>query len=849
MARCKLRSTAASSRVPVPISALVLFLNACVSSTPSQVDSSTERRAPFTGNSLSPLENELSERLIQRLPDALSAVDDFEKSELGQRITTTLGRGFSDANKQTLVSLRALLLSQREIREQRPAQARELGKAVLAMPNLSTEVYVSALRKVALADVMSLSGEQNNTTVEPTARDPRTEFNSFQNLQCSVACKATGWEVLSREEPNLFSANGYRTRLLSESHFRRAGLSMPSWLRNIWSQSLPRKKEIVVEDGQTEVDTALSRVLKLRNLVDNRQWDIASTLAKKVLSQKKTKAGIVARGKANCPADQIYAQYVSAQVSRIQQDRKTFAQWQSQLMSSLEQTSCQPEHFGLDKEQFDSFRLDARLWLARLQWEQNENPQAFHSARLALNEATALQSWDHYVDAAKILIGRVGFEMLNPTENIAFLNALEKQSHTLELDEFPDWLGTRKGLMHFLEGDFSNSQKEFEKVIASTSDNFTRAMAFYWMGRTTKAKNDSVVSENSFLSSGRTDPLSIYDIFSGQILSRESGRASTDAKRAFISSWREVHDSWMLIPRDRSLRILNTAIPRSSTNLKSDAAKEIALSQQQFDLSLESALLILATLRSTEPNLSHDEFLAKIRKSEELLVQLLRSETSNLRSSFARLNTLYTEVLPRAHQIAWLSHALGDYPNSILFVGRLRDSIGWDTDYLPFLYFIFYPRPYLNEFQAAANRCAVDIDVLYSVARQESLFQASVKSPVGAVGLMQLMPTTANRILKQLPEFQNGQKFDLTDPATNTLAGACYLRDLLGRYQNNLAHAVAAYNAGEAAVDKWLARRQKIEDVPFFIEFIPFAETKTYVQRVLRNYYNIKWIYQDPGAK
>ena len=139
--------------------------------------------------------------------------------------------------------------------------------------------------------------------------------------------------------------------------------------------------------------------------------------------------------------------------------------------------------------------------------------------------------------------------------------------------------------------------------------------------------------------------------------------------------------------------------------------------------------------------------------------------------------------------------------------------------------------------------------VLYSFARQESLFQASVKSPVGAVGLMQLMPSTAQRILKQMPEFQNGEKIDLTDPATNTLAGACYLRDLLMRYQSNLAHAVAAYNAGEAAVDKWIARRQKIADVPFFIEFIPFAETKTYVQRVLRNYYNIKWIYRDPELR
>jgi hypothetical protein len=846
MAGCTFSTAAARTQVPAPLFALALVLASCVSSTSGDSD---KDGTPAASRSQSSPETKLSEQLIQRLPDSLTTTEDFEKSDHGRRISALLGRELSDTHKQTLVSLRALLLSQREIREQRPTQARELGKVVLSTPNLSTEMYVSALRKIALADVLTLNLEEPSPGAEPAARDPRGEFNSFQNLQCSVACKSSGWEVLAREEPNLLGVNGYRTRLLAEAHFRREGLNVPTWLRGIWNQSLPRKKEIIVEDSQSSKETSLDKVLKLRALVDNRQWDIAAPLARKVLGQKPPKPTANTKNKAACPADYIFAQYVSAQVFRIQQDRKTFAQWQAQLMSSLEQHSCRPEHFGFDKEQFDSFKLDARLWLARLQWEQNENPQAFHSARLALNEATVLQSWEHYVDAAKILIGRVGFEMLNPSENLAFLNALEKQSHSHELDEFPDWLGTRKGLMHFLEGDFSNSQKEFEKVISSTTDNFTRAMAFYWMGRTSKARNDVAVSENSFLSSGRTDPLSIYDIFSGQILARESGRASTDAKRAFVNSWRDVHDAWMLIPKDKPLRILTSVTPRTGENPKSDVAKELALSQQQFDLSLESALLILATLRAAEPDLSQDDFLAKLRKSDELLPHLLRAETTSLRNSFTRLNTLYTEVLPRAHQIAWLSHALGDYPNSILFVGRLRDSIGWDTDYLPFLYFIFYPRPFINEFQAAANRCSVDIDVLYSVARQESLFQASVKSPVGAVGLMQLMPTTAQRILKQMPEFQNGQKIDLTDPATNTLAGACYLRDLLVRYQNNLAHAIAAYNAGEAAVDKWIARRQKIADVPFFIEFIPFAETKTYVQRVLRNYYNIKWIYQDPALR
>lgn len=792
----------------------------------------------------------LSEQLIKLLPESLQAVDQFENSTLGQRLKTLMGRDLSTENKQTLISLRALLVAQREIREQRPAQARELARVILSTDKLSTEIYISALRKLTLADVIELSQSVPDETQTGLPRNPRSEFNSFQNLQCAVACQTLGWAVLAREESTLLNVQGYRSKLLSDAHFRRENLKIPSWLRNIFSQSTTAsKKEIIFDSPQRKNDTELEQVLALRTLVDTRQWSAATLLAKKIIASKKLLFTSYVKQKSACPADVIYAQYVNAQNARIQQDRKAFASYQTLLMDVIDKSSCSPKDFGFDVEQFDSFRLDARLWLARLQWEQGENAKAFHTARMALNEATSLQSWEHFADAAKILVGRIGFEILSPTENVTILSFLENQPHANELEDFPSWIHSRMGLLHFLEGDFNNSKKSFAKAIDSATDNLTRSMAFYWMGRTTLANNEFPESENAFLSSGLTDPLSIYDIFSGQLLARESGRASTQAKRAFLNHWHESYDSWMQFSFEKPLKIFSTAAQSEIGVLKPHSPNELTLSREQFDISLENALLIFSLLKAMVPEMEREAFLRKLRASDDLLPHILRAEVAGLRQAFTRLNTLHSEVLPRAHQIAWLTHMLGDYANAILFVGRLRDSLGWDSDYLPFLYFIFYPRPFLDEFNNAAARCSVDVDVLYSIARQESLFQSSVKSPVGAVGLMQLLPTTAQRILKQLPEFQNGQRIDLTDPYTNTLAGACYLRDLLTRYNNNLAHAVAAYNAGENIVDKWISRRQKINDVPYFIEFIPFAETKTYVQRVMRNYYNIKWIYQEPPKK
>ena len=104
---------------------------------------------------------------------------------------------------------------------------------------------------------------------------------------------------------------------------------------------------------------------------------------------------------------------------------------------------------------------------------------------------------------------------------------------------------------------------------------------------------------------------------------------------------------------------------------------------------------------------------------------------------------------------------------------------------------------------------------MHSVAKAESGYQPNAVSPKGAIGLMQLMPGTAAEL-----------NVDPHDPAQNAEAGAKYLRDLLLKYEHDphqVSKAVAAYNAGPGAVDKY-------KGVP------PYRETVDYVNRVLREY-------------
>lgn len=119
---------------------------------------------------------------------------------------------------------------------------------------------------------------------------------------------------------------------------------------------------------------------------------------------------------------------------------------------------------------------------------------------------------------------------------------------------------------------------------------------------------------------------------------------------------------------------------------------------------------------------------------------------------------------------------------------------------------------------AAAILTSVEPALLRAVIVVESAFDADAVSSKGARGLMQLMPATAKAY----------GAVDVTDPAQNVQAGARYLRDLINRYENDLELVLAAYNAGESAVERHGRR------IP------PFAETVRYVPRVLRVYNSLR---------
>lgn len=144
---------------------------------------------------------------------------------------------------------------------------------------------------------------------------------------------------------------------------------------------------------------------------------------------------------------------------------------------------------------------------------------------------------------------------------------------------------------------------------------------------------------------------------------------------------------------------------------------------------------------------------------------------------------------------------------------------------------IKYPLPERQLLSTHCREQSMDEAWVYGLMHQESHFMNDAKSYTGATGLMQLMPTTARWVAKKIP-IKGFKLKQLSDPRINIRMGVWFLRHLQ-EVAGNAVLATAGYNGGPGRVARWLASSPN--DVPIFIETIPFDETRGYVQKVMYN--------------
>ncbi|WGL61497.1 hypothetical protein QEJ31_07825 [Pigmentibacter sp. JX0631] len=376
----------------------------------------------------------------------------------------------------------------------------------------------------------------------------------------------------------------------------------------------------------------------------------------------------------------------------------------------------------------------------------------------------------------------LGFKQIN-FQNVSFQTSPNLiLGNELQID-----LDEKIALSYFLHGEFTKSIELFTKLLAKTSDISFRSFCYYWIGRSYSALSNFAEAKKYYYLSGNENPLGLYDALSGQMLNNISGRASTIESSPFLHNWEFEKNKWI----------------KYQFNEKDNS---------EIIIGLKYAILSLTKLK-LDYNVNDIETMQKVFKNEKSLEKLILNDeiswlTKTWENKFS-LNSSNENKKIISNNITWLNYVVGNYLQAILLISKIKDTLDPLSEQNNFLYFLFYPQFYKEQMLKANNSCHVDPDLMYAIFRQEGFFQSEVISDDVAI-----------------------QK-------------VCNLKYIMDRYKNNIVNTLSAYRAGTELTDIWLNENVKINDDPIFMEYIPDSKIKEFVQGVMKNYYNFKWIYYN----
>ncbi len=339
------------------------------------------------------------------------------------------------------------------------------------------------------------------------------------------------------------------------------------------------------------------------------------------------------------------------------------------------------------------------------------------------------------------------------------------------------------------EGNLDEARRLFEEHVLRYPEDRQVAAALYWLGRLAERRGEPAQAIAYFRKVSEHFPNYFYGTAARQKLERAqvAGTTLPDNVAAMLAS-----------------------VPSYRPNLSRLSPPADLEEHQRKVQALEAAgLLDLAVLELRHPtdDTTHSQY---------LLLELARLERD--RGNFLGAIVCLRRV----------------FPNYFAFPFQALDRSYWE---------LLFPLPWWSVVQANALRHGLDPYLVVGLIRQESAFDLLAVSRARALGLMQLLPSTARRVARQMGRGRPSRA-SLLDPVTSIELGCTYLRQVLDRYGGRLEAALAGYNAGPQRVDAWLAQ-EGYDDPLQFVESIPLTETRDYVQAVIRNAAIYRGLYAD----
>ncbi|MCK9419332.1 MAG: tetratricopeptide repeat protein [Nitrospirae bacterium] len=406
-----------------------------------------------------------------------------------------------------------------------------------------------------------------------------------------------------------------------------------------------------------------------------------------------------------------------------------------------------------------------------------------------------------WCDDALFLTGNIYREAGDMEKALQYYTRLVKEYSDSKFADSAIWW---KAWWHYTSGDYVNAENTFQDLINRYPRSFLVNQARYWQGRTAEKREETAQAVGYYRQVLKKGPYTYYGHRAAErmaALGSEAGVQTNDAAdtaTAFVE------------------------------------APFIDDEPDDFGRENEPALWteeIMQMLSSEQP----------FRKIFELVHLDMKAEAA------AELWSLKDKVPRRRIALMELSKVffeLGDYYRSLIIVLRgyerfLERPTPGMTDNL---WLLAYPQGYWDSIVTYAGKFKQDPYFIAAIIREESQFRPDALSSAGARGLMQVMPATGKWAaqLNGLPEFDREKLFD-SDTAINI--GTWYVSHLMKQFRNNPLLVAAAYNAGPEAVQGWIAKNGSHGEWDLFVEMIPYAETRRYVKKVLRNYAEYKRIY------
>lgn len=235
-------------------------------------------------------------------------------------------------------------------------------------------------------------------------------------------------------------------------------------------------------------------------------------------------------------------------------------------------------------------------------------------------------------------------------------------------------------------------------------------------------------------------------------------------------------------------------------------------------------------LPENEPHLIKARLLANAALNEYIGPEIQASPTANEWGALAE---------------AEIYASYGEYTRSVQSMKHSDISFyALPIDQVPKVYWhLLFPQPYWADLVAQSKKNGLDPYFVASLIRQESEFNADAVSRAQAYGLMQLLPSVGKSMARK-EKIRHFKTSDLLNPKINLELGTANLKQVLDRFGGQSEYALAAYNAGDTPVRRWMSSND-YKDIPEFVQSIPYSETRNYVQAVLRNREMYRVLYPD----